>query len=71
LVHAAVTLRDGQSARPEDLIAFCKEYLAKFKVPKAIVILDALPKSAVGKILRRALREPYWEDHKSGVHGAE
>jgi fatty-acyl-CoA synthase len=70
-VHAAVTLRDRQSVRPEELISFCKEHLAKFKVPKAIDILDELPKSAVGKILRRALREPHWEDHESGVHGAE
>jgi len=69
-VRAAVMLRDGHSADPEELIAFCKEHLARFKVPKAIDILDELPKSPVGKILRRVLREPFWKDQKSGVHGA-
>jgi fatty-acyl-CoA synthase len=70
-VRAAVTLRAGQSVSSEELIAFCKENLAKFKVPKGIDVLDELPKSPVGKILRRALREPYWKDHSEGVHGAE
>jgi acyl-CoA synthetase (AMP-forming)/AMP-acid ligase II len=70
-VYAAVTLRSGQSASSEELIAFCKEHLAKFKVPKGIDILDELPKSPVGKILRRALREPYWKNHSEAVHGAE
>jgi acyl-CoA synthetase (AMP-forming)/AMP-acid ligase II len=40
-------------------------------VPKAIEILDELPKSPVGKILRRVLREPFWKNQESGVHGAE
>jgi len=70
-VHAAVTLRADHSVSEEDLIDFCKEYLAKFKVPKGIDVLDELPKSPVGKILRRALREPFWKDHATGVHGAE
>jgi acyl-CoA synthetase (AMP-forming)/AMP-acid ligase II len=70
-VRAAVTLRPGQAADPDELIAFCKEHLARFKVPKAIDVLPALPKSGVGKILRRALREPWWKDQGRGVHGAE
>ena len=70
-VHAAVTLRDGQSADGDGLIEFCREHLARFKVPKGIDVLDELPKSPVGKILRRALREPFWKDQESGVHGAE
>ncbi|MCP4038570.1 MAG: long-chain fatty acid--CoA ligase [bacterium] len=70
-VRAAVTLRSGHSVSADELIAFCKEHLAKFKVPKAIDILDELPKSPVGKILRRVLREPFWKDHEGGVHGAE
>jgi acyl-CoA synthetase (AMP-forming)/AMP-acid ligase II len=70
-VRAAVTLREGNSVDAEELIAFCKEQLARFKVPKAIDVLDELPKSPVGKILRRALREPFWQDQTTGVHGAE
>jgi long-chain acyl-CoA synthetase len=57
VVKAFVVLKEGASARPEELIEFCRTRLAKFKVPAQIEFLDALPKSAVGKILRRALRE--------------
>jgi acyl-CoA synthetase (AMP-forming)/AMP-acid ligase II len=70
-VRAAVTLREGHSLEAEELIAFCKEHLARFKVPKAIDILEELPRSPVGKILRRVLRERFWKDHAGGVHGAE
>jgi len=70
-VRAAVTLRPGHAVAPQELIAFCKEHLARFKVPKAIDVLPELPKSGVGKILRRALREPWWKDQEGGVHGAE
>ncbi len=70
-IRAAVTLRPGHAADPDELIAFCREHLARFKVPKAIDVLEELPKSGVGKILRRALREPWWKDQQRGVHGAE
>lgn len=70
-IRAAVTLRPGQAVETEELIGFCKTQLARFKVPKAIDVLPELPKSGVGKILRRALREPWWKDQERGVHGAE
>jgi long-chain acyl-CoA synthetase len=41
----------------EDIIAHCREHLTSYKVPKAITFIDELPKSAVGKMLRRVLRE--------------
>jgi acyl-CoA synthetase (AMP-forming)/AMP-acid ligase II len=70
-IRAAVTLAPGSQATPDELIAFCKRRLARFKVPKAIDVLPELPKTAVGKILRRALREPHWKDREGRVHGAE
>ncbi len=70
-IRAAVTLRPGHETDAEQLIAFCKEHLARFKVPKAIDVLAELPKTGVGKILRRALRDPWWKDQERGVHGAE
>ncbi len=70
-IRAAVTLRPGSLASEDELIAFCKQRLARFKVPKAIDVLPELPKTAVGKILRRALRAPYWEGRERSVHGAE
>ncbi|MBW2637499.1 MAG: hypothetical protein JRC86_08285 [Deltaproteobacteria bacterium] len=47
----------GGKVTEEEIIAFCKEKLATFKVPRAVEFRDALPKSAVGKILRRVLKE--------------
>lgn len=70
-IRAAVTPRAGQAPDPEELIGFCRERLARFKVPKAIDVVPELPKSGVGKILRRALREPWWKGEERGVHGAE
>ncbi len=54
---AYVVLRSGARATAEELIAHCKIYLAPFKVPKEIEFRDSLPKSLVGKVLRRVLAE--------------
>lgn len=69
-VHAAVVLRPGKNVTEAELIAFVKERVAYFKVPKAVHFTDALPKTPVGKIIRRVLREPYWVGHERQVHGA-
>jgi long-chain acyl-CoA synthetase len=70
-VNVAVVLREGDSTTPEELLAFAKQNLARFKVPKAVHVLAELPKTAVGKILRRELRAPYWEGENRNVHGVE
>ena len=56
-VKACVVLRNGMSATPEELIEHCKTQLAEFKVPQKIQIRESLPKTAVGKVLHRVLRE--------------
>jgi long-chain acyl-CoA synthetase len=56
-VKAFVVLRSGATATPEELIAHCKLGLAEFKIPCEIEIRESLPKTAVGKILHRVLRE--------------
>ncbi len=56
-VKAFVVLKAGQTATEADVIAFCKERLAAFKVPKAVEFEKELPMSLVGKVLRRQLRE--------------
>jgi len=56
-VRAYVVLKEGQTATPDQLEAFCRERLASYKVPRQFVFLDELPKTLVGKVLRRALRE--------------
>jgi long-chain acyl-CoA synthetase len=54
-VKAWVVLNAGESVTVDDLRAFCKEELAAYKVPRRIEFRDSLPKSAVGKVLRREL----------------
>jgi fatty-acyl-CoA synthase len=56
-VTAAVVLRAGMQATDDALKAHCREHLAGFKTPKRIVFVEALPKNASGKILKRDLRE--------------
>ena len=59
VVTAFVALRPGQAPEPEALIAFARESLAGYKVPKDVRFIDDVPKSAVGKLLRRAVRDPF------------
>lgn len=55
-----VVVRTGATAETEALRRHCQERLARYKVPKKIRFIDAVPMSAVGKPLRRALRDPFW-----------
>jgi long-chain acyl-CoA synthetase len=56
-VKAYVALRQGMEVTAEELMDHCRTQLARYKIPSEIKILPALPKTAVGKILHRALRE--------------
>jgi len=58
-VYAAVVLEDGQEMTEEEVVAFAKENLASFKKPKRVIFRDSLPRSPVGKILRKNLRDEY------------
>ena len=51
-----MVLKDGETATAEEIIEYCKENLVKYKVPKFVEFIGDLPKSAVGKILRKELR---------------
>ncbi|MEU6578147.1 AMP-binding protein [Streptomyces sp. NPDC046805] len=55
-VKAFVSLKPGADATPEALVAYCKNQMAAYKYPRTIEVLDELPKTATGKILRRELR---------------
>ena len=56
-VKAYVVVKDGESVTEVEIIDFCKEKLAAYKTPKLVEFRNELPKSAVGKILRKVLRE--------------
>ena len=56
-VTAFVVLRAGMNASADELLAACREKLSRYKVPKEIRFVAALPRNSMGKVLRRALRD--------------
>ena len=67
-VKAMVVLKPGAEADPAGIIAFARTRIAAFKAPKSIDFIEALPRNASGKILRRELRAPYWEGRDRQVN---
>ena len=59
-VKAVVVMKPGKKASATDIIGFARERIAAFKSPKSVDFIEALPRNASGKILRRQLRDPYW-----------
>jgi long-chain acyl-CoA synthetase len=55
-IKAFVVLKPGQTATEKEIIEFCRSKLAAYKAPKFVEFREALPKSAVGKVLRKILR---------------
>ena len=58
---AVVVLRPDASVEPNELIGWCRERLAGYKVPKTVDVAAELPRNPTGKVLKRELRKPYWE----------
>ena len=69
-VKAIVVIRPGSNAAPEEIMAFCRGKLGRFEQPRSVELTDALPRTPSGKVLKRALREPYWAGHQRRVAGA-
>ncbi len=67
-VKAVVALKPGQTAEPEEIIAFARSRIAAFKAPKSVDFIEALPRNPSGKILRRELRDPYWKGKERNVN---
>ena len=57
-VGAAVALREGSTATPQDIIDFAKERIAAYKYPRTVWVVPELPKGPTGKILRREVHAP-------------
>lgn len=57
-IAAAVSLRPGVSAKPDEIVSFCREHLADNKVPRTLLVLDHLPLNPNGKILKKELKPP-------------
>lgn len=60
-VKAVVVMKPGESATEQDIIAVAAEHLASYQKPKSVDFVDSLPKAPTGKILKRQLRDPYWQ----------
>jgi len=69
MVHAEVVIKPGTSVTSDDIVSVCRERIGGYKVPRSVVIrTEPLPKSGAGKILKRSLRNPYWQNRERGVN---
>jgi len=66
-VKAVIELNEGQTVDAQTLIALCKEQLGSVKAPKTVDIVLSLPRSPVGKVLKKDLRARYWQDAKRQI----
>jgi long-chain acyl-CoA synthetase len=67
-VHAFVAPRDGVEVRRRDLLLFCQDRLAGFKIPSRFELVEKVPRNPSGKILRRELRARFWSTKDRGVN---
>ncbi len=67
-VHASVVLKPGAQLSLEELIAHCKTLIAGYKCPRSLDILEALPLSGAGKVLKTTLRDKFWQSHARKVN---
>jgi long-chain acyl-CoA synthetase len=67
-VKAVIVLKPGAAADVADILAFARSRIAAFKIPKSIDFVDALPRNAAGKVMRRQLKEPYWAGRERKVN---
>ena len=65
MVTAIVVLKDKEKATEKEIIDYCRPLLAGYKCPKKIEFGKQLPKTSSGKILKRVIREKYWENEES------
>ena len=67
-VKALVVPKPGATLSGAELIAYARAHIAGYKVPKSVEFVTSIPRNAAGKILRRDLRKPYWENQERKVN---
>lgn len=67
-VKAVIVLKEGQGLEEQELIAYARERIAGYKVPRSVDFAEVLPRNPSGKILKRELRDPYWEGMERQVN---
>ncbi len=67
-VKAVVVKAEGVEVTPQEIIAFARERLAGFKCPTSVDFAEVLPRNPSGKLLKRELREPYWDGRERNIN---
>jgi long-chain acyl-CoA synthetase len=67
-VKAVVVRAEGTEPAPQEIIAYARERLAAYKCPTSVDFADVLPRNPSGKLLKRELREPYWEGKERRIN---
>ena len=67
-VKAIIVRKPHVDASPAEIIAYARDRIAGYKLPKSVDFVEALPRNPTGKILRRELRAPYWEGRTRQVN---
>jgi long-chain acyl-CoA synthetase len=63
-VKAVLVLKEGKAATADEIIRYCREHLAGYKIPRSVDFVDELPKTDTGKILKKIIKAPYWKDRE-------
>ena len=64
-VHAVVVVRPGSGLTDAAIMAYGREHLAGYKVPRSVSFMDEIPRTGSGKTLKRELRAPFWKDYNT------
>ena len=63
-VKAVLVLKEGTTATADEIILYCREHLAGYKIPRSVDFVDQLPKTDTGKILKKIIKAHYWKDRE-------
>jgi fatty-acyl-CoA synthase/long-chain acyl-CoA synthetase len=66
-VHAVLVARDGSGLDEDGLVTWARDHLAGYKIPRSVSFASEIPRNGSGKIMKRDLRAPFWEGHRTGV----
>ncbi|HMJ13432.1 MAG TPA: AMP-binding protein, partial [Polyangiaceae bacterium] len=67
-IKAVVVVREGREVTEAELIDFARQRLAHYKAPTSVDFVDALPRNPSGKVLKKLIREPYWQGRSRRVN---
>lgn len=68
VAKAIVVVRPGMSVSDDELVQHVRRHLAHFKCPASVEFVEGLPRNAAGKVMKRLIREPYWQGHARRIN---